>query len=164
MLIYFSFKLLLLLSLHTTPHSQTRGEIKCEVSHFLKSRTTGLPTLMHLLLVSSIHKRGTALLLRESLSLPVCFGDNLFQAFKKSSTINYSFFSIFLKPFLLISVTSKGQEHSVSPLLLYIKTDCFLFYLRFFQCRFLNDRLHQSISSSIFSFLFFTSSCAVPSV
>ena len=39
---------------------------------------------------------------RESLSLPVCFRDNLFQAFEKSSTINYSFFfKPFFSPFSL---------------------------------------------------------------
>lgn len=37
----------------------TREEIKCQLPHFLKSRTTDLPTFMHLLLFSSIHKRGT---------------------------------------------------------------------------------------------------------
>lgn len=59
MLIYFTLKLLVLLSLCTTPHSQTRGEIKCEVLHCLKSTTTDLPTFMCLLLISSIYKRGT---------------------------------------------------------------------------------------------------------
>lgn len=32
---------------------------KCQLPNFLKSRTTGLPTFIQLLLFSSIHKRGT---------------------------------------------------------------------------------------------------------
>lgn len=49
MLVYFRLKLL---SLPTTPHSQT-GEVKYEIPQFLKSRTTDLPIFMHLLLFFS---------------------------------------------------------------------------------------------------------------
>ena len=56
---------------------------------------------------------------------------------------------------VLIYSNSEWQEHSISCLLLYIKTDWFLSCLRYVQCRFLNDRLPQGLSSSIFFPLLF---------
>lgn len=62
----------------------------------------------------------------------------------------------------LMQSASERQGHNVSCLLLYIKTDWVLSYLRSVQCRLLNDRLPQRLSSSIFSFSLFASLCAIP--
>lgn len=114
---------------------------KCQLPNFLKSRTTGLPTFIQLLLFSSIHKRGTVQPTGKSSSLSRCFGDNLFQTFKKFSTNSYS---LFFQPL---------KDRSRISLLLCIRAKWFLSSLRSFQDSLLNDRLPQSMSSSISVFV-----------
>ena len=133
-------------------------EIKCEVPHFFQKQNYRSTYFHASFTIFFYSQRGTVLCLRESIILIVCFRDNLFQAFKKPSTINYSFiFKLFFLP--LMYSTSERQEHSASCLLLYIKTDWFLFYLRSLQCRLVNDRLPQGLPSAFFLFSFYFPLC-----
>lgn len=125
---------------------------------FFKSRTTDLPTFMHLLLFSSIHKEELSCVSEKASFWLYALETIYFKHLRNPPLLIIpSFLNFFFLP--LMYSTSERQEHSASCLLLYIKTDWFLFYLRSLQCRLVNDRLPQGLPSAFFLFSFYFPLC-----